>query len=438
LNQILQPAQIVRTASSHLACIVGQFLGGGGQGEVYRATIGDNSVALKWYFPGSATPEQKTSLEDLIRTGPPNDTFLWPMEMTTASDIAGYGYVMPLRSPNYKGIVDLMKRRVDPTFRVLITAALHLAESYLQLHSKGLCYRDISFGNVFLEPQSGAILICDNDNVSVDGKAAGGVLGTPRFMAPEVVRGEKKPSAQTDLFSLAVLLFYMLMMHHPLEGKKESSIKCLDLPAMNRLYGTDPLFIFDPTDPANSPDPAYHSNALAYWPIYPQFLRDLFLKSFSLGMNNPAARVRESEWRGAMVRLRDSIVYCASCKAENFYDGDRMKTNGTPAPCWACHKELTLPFRIRIGRNIVMLNYDTILHPHHTDDTLLYNFSKPIAKVNQHPMNPDIWGLQNLSQVPWISTTAQGVIRNIEPERTLPLEVGTKVSFGTAEGEIRR
>ena len=85
-----------------------------------------------------------------------------------------------------------------------------------------------------------------------------------------------------------------------------------------------------------------------------------------------------------------------------------------------------------------MLNYDTILHPHHTDDTRLYNFSKPIAKVNQHPTNPGIWGLQNLSQVPWISTTAQGVIRNIEPERTLPLEVGTKVSFGTAEGEIRR
>ncbi len=67
-------------------------------------------------------------------------------------------------------------------------------------------------------------------------------------MAPEIVRGEAVPGTQTDLFSLAVLLFYMFVMHHPLEGKKELAIKCLDLPAMKKLYGTEPLFIFDPVD----------------------------------------------------------------------------------------------------------------------------------------------------------------------------------------------
>ena len=65
-------------------------------------------------------------------------------------------------------------------------------------------------------------------------------------MAPEIVRGEAKPTTESDLFSLAVLLFYMLMMHHPLEGKKESDIKAFDLPAMNKIYGLEPVFIFDP------------------------------------------------------------------------------------------------------------------------------------------------------------------------------------------------
>lgn len=438
LNQILTTGQEVRTASSHLVCTVGKFLGGGGQGEVYQAKIGDDTVALKWYFPGSATREQLVALEDLVRTGPPNDKFLWPMELTKAAGVEGFGYVMPLRGQNYRGIVDLMKRRVDPTFRVLITASLQLAESYLQLHSKGLCYRDISFGNVFLDPKTGEARICDNDNVSVDGKAAGGVLGTPRFMAPEVVRGEKKPSANTDLFSLAVLLFYMLMMHHPLEGKKESSIKCLDLPAMNRLYGIEPLFIFDAVDQSNSPDPNHHRNALEYWPLYPQFLRDLFIRSFTQGMNNPAARVRESEWRAAMVRLRDSIVYCSQCHAESFYDAEFLKSNGKPAPCWSCHQDLLLPFRIRIGRNIVMLNHDTGLYPHHTDDSRLYDFSEPVAKVTRHPTNVTLWGLQNLSKARWVCTSAEGIIREVEPGRNFPIALGTKVSFGNTEGEIRR
>ena len=54
------------------------------------------------------------------------------------------------------------------------------------------------------DPDSGEALICDNDNVAVDKQEQSGVLGTPRFMAPEIVRGEAKPSTQTDLFSLSV------------------------------------------------------------------------------------------------------------------------------------------------------------------------------------------------------------------------------------------
>ncbi|MFO1003715.1 MAG: hypothetical protein U0936_25570 [Planctomycetaceae bacterium] len=114
--------------------------------------------------------------------------------------IEGFGYVMALRDVRFKGIVDLMKRRTE-RFRSLAKAGCQLAESYLRLHSKGLCYHDISFGNVFFDPNTGDILICDNDNVGVNAGQRGGILGTPRFMAPEVVRGAKHTrSTQTDLF----------------------------------------------------------------------------------------------------------------------------------------------------------------------------------------------------------------------------------------------
>jgi len=437
MNQILKPGQTVQTAAG-VPCKVGQFLGGGGQGEVYKAKLGSQTVALKWYFPAQATPEQRAALELLVKKGPPTTKFLWPLVLTQSPDVPGFGYIMPLRTPRYKGIVDLMKRRIEPTFRALATAGLQLADSYLALHAQGLCYRDISFGNVFFDPDTGEALICDNDNVAVDKEGESGVLGTPRFMAPEIVRGETKPGTETDLFSLAVLLFYMLVVHHPLEGKRELAIKCLDLPAMNKLYGTEPLFIYDPGDDSNRPVPGYHDNAIAFWPLYPQFLRDLFTEAFTVGLHDPHERIRESEWRGAMVRLRDSIVYCAHCGLENFYDADALQAaGGQPGDCWSCGAQIQLPPRVRIGKQIVMLNHDTQLFPHHVDDQRMYDFSQPVAEVVQHPKDPNIWGLKNLSDEKWVVTAADGAQKDVEPGRSVTLAVGVKVNFGQKEGEIR-
>src|SRR4029079_102917 len=165
----------------------------GGQGEVYQAQLAGKPVALKWYYPASATADQQKALETLVRMGAPSDRFLWPTELASSSSTAGFGYVMPLRDRRFRSIVDLMKRRIEPSFRALATAGLELSHSYLQLHSKGFCYRDISFGNAFFDPASGEVLICDNDNVAVDNQSRSGVYGTPRFMAPETVRCDGVP-----------------------------------------------------------------------------------------------------------------------------------------------------------------------------------------------------------------------------------------------------
>ncbi|HEY0006413.1 MAG TPA: hypothetical protein VGB17_16645 [Pyrinomonadaceae bacterium] len=438
MNQILEPGQKVRTELTGMTCEVREFLGGGGQGEVYRAIRDGKPLALKWYFPSSATGEQRKALETLVRMGAPSNKFLWPLELASHQGVRGFGYIMPLREPRYRSIVDMMKRRIEPGFRALATAGLELSHSFLQLHAKGLCYRDISFGNAFFDPDSGEILICDNDNVAVDGQAASGVYGTPRFMAPEIVRGEAVPGIQTDLFSLSVLLFYMFMVHHPLEGKKELSIKCLDLPAMKKLYGTEPLFIFDPSDTSNAPDPSQHRNALEFWPIYPKFLRELFTRAFTEGIRDPLhGRVRESNWRAAMVRLRDSIIYCGHCKAENFYDSESAQAaNGNQAACWSCRQPQRFPPRIQIGRAVIMLNHDAQLFPHHVNNERPYDFAQPVAAVTRHPQDQNLWGLKNLSRYNWSTTNLKGEVRDVLPGRSVTLAMGTRINFGQAEGEI--
>lgn len=437
MNQILQPGQTIRSESG-MDCRVEKLLGAGGQGEVYLARLADQPCALKWYFPHTATQQQRDGLETLVKKGPPNDRFLWPVDLTWTPGVEGFGYIMKLRDERYKGVVDLMMRRVNPTFRALSTSGYELANSFLQLHAKGLCYRDISFGNVFFDPDNGSVLICDNDNVTVDNNPVATILGTPRFMAPEVVRGEALPSTRTDLFSLAVLLFYMLVRHHPLEGKKEADIHSFDAPAMTKLYGTEPIFIWDPIDDSNRAVPGYQDNAVIFWEIYPQFLKELFTRAFTDGIRVPDSRVRESEWRAALIRLRDSIVYCSNCGAQNFYDAEALKApNGQPKPCWKCKRPFQLPARIRIGKSIVMLNHDTKLYPHHLDDQRRYDFEQPVAEMVQHPTNPMVWGIKNLSADNWVVTTAGGDVNDVPPGRSVSLAVGTKIQFGRSEGEIR-
>ncbi len=438
MNEILQIGQTVYTNASRIACTVERFLGGGGQGEVYQANLNGQPIALKWYFPHYLQYDLslRDRLDMAISSGAPSDRFLWPLELTSIPGIAGFGYIMPIRRSDFVGIIDLMKCRTTPTFRSLCTVGFELADSFFQLHARGLCYRDISFGNVFFNPDTGNVLICDNDNVDVDHGGATGILGTPRFMAPEIVRGDARPSTATDLFSLAVMLFYIFMMHHPLEGQREAEVKCFDLPAMTRLYGTEPIFIYDPNDDRNRPVAGYQDNAIVFWKLYPAFLQHRFIQAFTDGLA-PNKRVQETEWRSTMIQLRDSILYCSRCGAENFYDVEWLKAQGKAKPCWNCNHDVQLPPRIRFGKQLVMLNHNTQLFPHHVDDYRRFDFSTPIATVTQHPTNPSIWGLKNLSAQKWVSTTIDGTVKDVPPDRSVTLASGTKINFGTAEGEIR-
>lgn len=434
MNQLLKKGQTVQTVKLPAVWETLDYIGGGGQGEVYRVASGNRKAALKWYFPRSATKEQHGILESLVEKGPPNNSFLWPIDIAGSNRSDGFGYLMPLREERYKSIVDLMKRRIDPTFRTLLTAGFGIADSFLSLHSKGLSYRDISFGNIFFDPDTGEALICDNDNVTIDGASPTGVIGTPRFMAPEIVRNEASPSRYTDLFSLSVLLFYMLFIHHPLEGKKEFTIKCLDLAAMNRLYGTEPVFVFDPDNKSNEPVAGVHDNALLFWSIYPESIKKLFTQAFTSGLIDPVnGRVAESVWRSALIEVRDQLMYCTSCGAENFLDTSKSDI-GLPHRCWHCNSDIPLPPALRFGSSPLLLNYDTELFPHHLGD--LYDFSIALGRVTRHPQNPGVWGLQNLSSETWQLTTSAGKSLEVPPGKTAGIAYGSTIDFGPAAGAI--
>lgn len=341
---------------------------------------------------------------------------------------------MPLRPPNFKGIVDMMKRRAEPSFATLCRAAYNLTEGYQKLHSMGFSYRDISFGNVFFDPDTGEVLICDNDNVSANGTDDSAVYGTPRFMAPEIVTGQAKPSRNTDLYSLSVLLFYIFMMGHPLEGKLEADIRCMDIHAMNRIYGTDPVFVFDPENSANRPVKGYQDNVLIYWELYPQTLRDLFTHAFTQGLSLPNRRVTEKQWLDVFSNLLSGITTCPKCGAEIFYD-ERKASAAAVHMCWNCGEIVPMSVTLVIGKNQVLLTQQAKLYSHHVHGD--YDMVTVVGSVVQNPTNPSLWGLKNESEENWTYIKADGTQLPVAKGRSAAITAGAKINFGQCIGEFR-
>lgn len=423
---------LVSTSSQRYKII--KFLGAGGQGEVYDVECNGKHYALKWYYKHMATKEQKAILDNLITKGAPDSSFLWPQDLIFTGFEQSFGYIMPLRPKNYKSIVDMMKRRAEPTFYALCRAAYNLTNGYQKLHSMGYSYRDISFGNLFFDPDTGEVLICDNDNVSANGKDDSSVYGTPRFMAPEIVLGKAKPSRNTDLYSLAVLLFYMFMMGHPLEGKLEADIKCMDIHAMNRLYGTNPVFVFDPNNKTNRPVKGYQDNVLIYWDIYPQIIRDLFTKSFTEGLTAPNKRVTEKQWLDAFANLMTGIITCPSCGAEVFYDEQKVST-GVSHTCWNCNRTVQHPVSLVVGKNRVLLYKGAKLYSHsiYAD----YDMNSVVGEVVQNPNNPNLWGIKNDSKENWTYIRPDGQQIPVAIGRSAAIAKDAKIGFGQFVGEFK-
>ncbi|KDN21855.1 protein kinase domain-containing protein [Amycolatopsis rifamycinica] len=410
---------------------VGEVLGAGGQGEVRECRMSDGrAVAVKWFNPQFQTGELRESIAMLVREKAPSAHFLWPEDIVVRA--GEFGYLMPLRPAHYAGLAQVLGRKVTMGFREIVRAASHTVAAFKALQAKGLFYCDISDGNLFVDPATGDILICDNDNVG-SSRTAPRVLGTPRFMAPEIVRGDAKPSALTDSFSMSVLLFMLLMNDHPLQGAIESKIHVLDARAMQQIFGTDPVFVFDPDDRRNQPVPGMHDNALTFWSLYPSVLSRIFIRAFTAGLADPGKRPTFGEWEAVLAAVSDAIYSCSACGRQNFYCREKAD-----AACWGCRRMLVKPRRLLIGgRTTVVVDPETKLYARHlTKGSAATPGDVPVAEVVKHPTR-DEYGLRNLTDRQWFATpSGSNTARSIGQGQSISLLPGTRIGFGTQDAVV--
>ena len=214
---------------------------------------------------------------------------------------------MELRRPEFHEFSEfLLNQARFGSYEVMISAALNIVESFRLLHSLGFSYQDVNEGSFFINPADGDVLICDNDNVAPN-LVNLGVRGMPRYMAPEVVIDATRPNTQTDRFSLAVLLFRLFYIDHPLEGKYTNNLPMMDSTGAH-MYGVSPIFCYDPSNEKNRPDPESQPNVIKRWNMFPPDLQMTFVRAFTKGLKNPNDRITENEWEEALIRTRAMLV----------------------------------------------------------------------------------------------------------------------------------
>lgn len=398
-------------------------LGEGGQGVVFEVAYSGKNYALKWYHK-PASDKFYDNLKSNIEKGAPDGHFLWPLFLTAKDQDGCFGYLMELRDPAYREFGDFLLAKTSfKTVGAMIEAAIHICAGFRMLHQKGFSYQDLNDGNFFINPENGNVLICDNDNVAPYGDNTG-ILGKCRYMAPEVVRGEKRPDIRSDSFSLAVILFMLFFNNHPLEGERISQCACMTEKNEKELYGNNPLFIYDPKDKSNRPVPGIHTNVLNLWGQYPQYVRDMFCKVFSQeSLRDPEIRITEKQWiEDMLLPLRHDRIICPACHHEIFIEPISTFV------CGDCRRPIHQLPRLKVGKYSVAPCAGKWVHGYITENNgQLMNVR---AQFVESKKTPGLFGLKNLTERKWMLTTKSGSTRDIAPGEAAPMLVGNQLAFG--------
>jgi len=106
---------------------------------------------------------------------------------------------------------------------------IQIAEALEHAHAKGLIHRDVKPKNIMITPRGVAKLadmglaraVSDKDAAEAE---AGKAYGTPYYISPEQIRGEKNVGPPADIYSLGATLYHMVTGAVPFDGKSPSAV----------------------------------------------------------------------------------------------------------------------------------------------------------------------------------------------------------------------
>ena len=126
---------------------------------------------------------------------------------------------------NGRTLKDIVVEQGPFSAQEAVVFGLDLCRALAAVHQAGFLHRDVKAQNVMREA-GGRIVLMDFGAaavVSAGSHPAPALKGTPLYLAPEVLQGDP-PSAKSDLYSLGVLLYYLVSGDFPVTGRSLDDI----------------------------------------------------------------------------------------------------------------------------------------------------------------------------------------------------------------------
>ena len=213
-------------------CRLEKLLGQGGMGAVYlaRQLRPSRLVAVKVLQVTSNSPEQKF----LARFRREADVIA-QLEHVNIVPIYEYGeqgklayLVMPYLTGG--SLRDVLSQRGPLSLREVAVYLDQAAAALDYAHAHGVIHRDLKPANFLLHADGRLVLadfgiarILEEHPYSSALTSVGTLLGTPEYMAPEMVRGEQI-DYRVDIYELGIVLYHMLSGHVPFTGSTPYAI----------------------------------------------------------------------------------------------------------------------------------------------------------------------------------------------------------------------
>lgn len=390
---------------------LGERVGGGGEGSVFKLELPKGTAAVKIVNTSKKSDEDITKIKQRIKQLidirsksrekaqntdlVPLSTFMSLPQYELEDDV---GYVMKFVD-NSEPLTNFLTLPTEETqdewqkkydlFRKY-KVITYLFERLEKIHIEGLIFSDLSPNNILVSTKpDNSITFIDTDNLRTRDNPFTNVLGTPGYIAPEILKGGYDSTALTkdentklnsihmlseesDIYSAAVIAFQLLTFCHPYKGIKATGPDTTPEDELAAEKGEFDYILKPGTD-------NYCVNNIfidKFNDITTPEIRKLFSKTFVEGKNNPLRRPSASEFKEAFQRAGRLIVKCPKCGEESVYSLTFSNKNDLVSDSECINPDC----KAKISNQLMLII--SAENPEHSVDGSLLNTSEFILSPN--------------------------------------------------------
>ena len=200
--------------------VIGPLLGKGATGSVYKAIMKsmNRTVAIKILHPDLA--RDRDYVLRFLREARAA-AWLNHQNIVSGVDVGQSNGIFYFVMDYVEGptVEELVASRGPLPEKQALEIALMMARALEHAHRHGIIHRDIKPDNIVIMSDGTARLL--DLGIARRQRECGNsmIVGTPEYISPEQIRGDKNLDSRTDIYSLGVTLYQMLTGHRPFAGK---------------------------------------------------------------------------------------------------------------------------------------------------------------------------------------------------------------------------